>query len=57
MGRDDAEVLAKRLYDGTRDDYERWMSVLMNQANFEFSIRMPIDGVVSQPFSARTLKP
>jgi hypothetical protein len=33
------------------------VATLSGQPNFEFSIRMPIDGVVSGPFAARTLKP
>jgi hypothetical protein len=57
VGPDDAEVFAKQFYDGSREDYEQWVATLSGQPNFEFSIRMPIDGVVSGPFAARTLKP
>jgi hypothetical protein len=54
---DDAELLAKQFYDGSREDYEKWVTILSSQPNYEFSIRMPIDGVVSQPFAGRTLRP
>jgi hypothetical protein len=57
VGPDDAEVFAKQFYDGSRKDFERWVAMLSGQPNYEFSIRMPIDGAVARPFAARMLKP
>jgi hypothetical protein len=57
LGPEDAEIMAKQMYDGTRADLEKWIAVLMGLEDFHYYLRLSVKGARSKPFLARTVRP
>jgi hypothetical protein len=57
VGPENAEIMAKQMYDGTRQDLEQWIAVLMGLPDFHYYLRLSVRGERSKPFLARTVRP